>query len=78
MSVVPCRLEVCVEIVNTPLEGRVDTCAARQSVWALQPGLLVTTGGSKLNALMPADALHMCHLGEVAKTMERCRLRIFQ
>ena len=37
VSVISRRLEVLAEIIYTPLEGRVDARAARQSVRALQP-----------------------------------------
>ncbi|KAL7541835.1 hypothetical protein ACHAXR_011246 [Thalassiosira sp. AJA248-18] len=57
VSVIPRRLEVLAEVVYTPLEGRVDARAARQSVRALQPRHLVVIGGPKSNSLLLADAL---------------------
>lgn len=57
VSVVPRRLEVLAEVVYTPLEGRVDARAARQSVRALQPRHLVIIGGPRSNSLLLAEAL---------------------
>mmetsp|Transcript_34613 Transcript_34613/g.63647 ORF Transcript_34613/g.63647 Transcript_34613/m.63647 type:complete len:285 (-) Transcript_34613:34-888(-) len=57
VSVVSRRLEVLAEVVYTPLEGRVDARAARQSVRALQPRHLVVIGGPRSSALLLADAL---------------------
>jgi len=57
VSVVSRRLEVLAEIVYTPLEGRVDARAARQSVRALQPRHLVIIGGPRSNSLLLAEAL---------------------
>ena len=54
----PRRLEALTEVVYTPLEGRVDACVVRQSVWALQPRHLVIIGGPKSNALMLVDDPH--------------------
>jgi cleavage and polyadenylation specificity factor subunit 2 len=44
---VPRRLQVFAEIAYIPLEGRVDSRAARQSVRALQPRQVVVLGGPK-------------------------------
>jgi hypothetical protein len=44
---VPRLLQVFAEIAYIPLEGRVDSRAARQSVRALQPRQVVVLGGSK-------------------------------
>ena len=57
VSAIARRLEILAEVVYTPLEGRVDARAARQSVRALQPRHLVVIGGPRENALMLADAL---------------------
>ena len=57
VSAIPRRLEVLAEVVYTPLEGRVDARAARQSVRALQPRHLVIIGGPRANSLLLADAL---------------------
>jgi hypothetical protein len=57
VSVVPRRLEVLAEVVYTPMEGRVDARAARQSVRALQPRHLVVIGGPRFNSLLLAEAL---------------------
>ncbi|KAL3822475.1 hypothetical protein ACHAXA_006903 [Cyclostephanos tholiformis] len=57
VSVIPRRLEVLAEVVYTPMEGRVDARAARQSVRALQPRHLVIIGGPRSNSLLLADAL---------------------
>lgn len=57
VSVVPRRLEVLAEVLYTPLEGRVDARAARQSIRALQPRHLVIIGGPRSNSLLLADAL---------------------
>jgi cleavage and polyadenylation specificity factor subunit 2 len=46
---VPRRLQVFAEIAYIPLEGRVDSRAARQSVRALQPRQVVVLGGPKAN-----------------------------
>jgi hypothetical protein len=59
VSVVPRRLEVLAEVVYTPLEGRVDARAARQSVRALQPRHLVIIGGPRSNSLLLAEALRV-------------------
>ena len=74
----PFRLEDLAEVVNTPLKGCINARAAQQSVWGLQSGLLVIIGGTKLNALMLTDALHMSLSGGVGKTIERCCWCIFQ
>ena len=57
VSTVPRKLEVLAEVAYSPLEGRVDARAARQSVRALQPRHLVIIGGPKSNSLLLADAL---------------------
>lgn len=57
VSVIARRLEVLAEVVYTPLEGRVDARAARQSVRALQPRHLVVIGGPKASSMLLADAL---------------------
>jgi cleavage and polyadenylation specificity factor subunit 2 len=49
VATVPRRLQVFAEIVYIPLEGRVDSRAARQSVRALQPRQVVVLGGPKAN-----------------------------
>lgn len=47
VTTVPRRLQVFAEIDYIPLEGRVDSRAARQSVRALQPRQVVVLGGAK-------------------------------
>lgn len=46
VTTVPRLLEVLAEIAYVPLEGRVSSRAARQSVRALQPGQVVVLGGT--------------------------------
>lgn len=46
VTTVPRLLEVLAEIAYVPLEGRVSSRAARQSVRALQPGQVVILGGT--------------------------------
>lgn len=46
VTTVPRLLEVFAEIAYVPLEGRVSSRAARQSVRALQPGQVVILGGT--------------------------------
>jgi cleavage and polyadenylation specificity factor subunit 2 len=46
VTIVPRLLEVLAEIAYVPLEGRVSSRAARQSVRALQPGKVVILGGA--------------------------------
>jgi cleavage and polyadenylation specificity factor subunit 2 len=50
VSTVPRLLEVLAEIAYIPLEGRVNSRAARQSVRALQPRQVVILGGSAHDA----------------------------
>ena len=47
VTAVPRKLQVFAEIAYIPLEGRVDSRAARQSVRALQPRQVVVLGGPK-------------------------------
>lgn len=49
VTTVPRLLEVLAEITYVPLEGRVSSRAARQSVRALQPGQVVILGGTAGN-----------------------------
>ena len=51
VTALPRRLQVFAEIDYIPLEGRVDSRAARQSVRALQPRQVVVLGGPKINAI---------------------------
>lgn len=67
VSVVSRRLEVLAEIVYTPLEGRVDAQAARQSVRALQPRQLVIIGGPQSNSLLLAEALRTTAISTASK-----------
>lgn len=46
VTTVPRMLEVLAEIAYVPLEGRVSSRAARQSVRALQPGQVIILGGA--------------------------------
>lgn len=62
VSTAPRRFEVLAEVSYIPLEGRVDSRAARQSVRALQPRHLVVIGGPKANARILADALRITGL----------------
>ena len=48
-TTVPRLLEVLAEVTYVPLEGRVSSRAARQSVRALQPGKVVILGGAAGN-----------------------------
>ena len=57
VSTIPRRIEILAEVIYTPLEGRVDARAARQSVRALQPRHLVIIGGPRSNSLLLAEAL---------------------
>lgn len=56
VTLVPRRLSVFAEIVYIPLEGRVDSRAARQSVRALQPRQVVVLGGAKNESSPSSDA----------------------
>lgn len=67
VSVVPRRLEVLAEVAYTPLEGRANARAARQSVRALQPRHLVVIGGPKENSMLLADALRTSSSGPSSK-----------
>jgi len=67
VSVVPRRLEVLAEVAYTPLEGRANARAARQSVRALQPRHLVVIGGPKENSMLLANALRTSSSGPSSK-----------
>eukprot|EP00934_Nitzschia_sp_Nitz4_P004338 Nitzschia sp. Nitz4//scaffold138_size62050//1928//4771//NITZ4_006381-RA/size62050-processed-gene-0.43-mRNA-1//1//CDS//3329535746//4328//frame0 len=69
VSTEPRRLQVFCEIDYVPLEGRVDSRAARQSVLALQPRQVVVLGGPKpedcTDQVMTADEVR--NLAEAAQ-----------
>ena len=74
VGTVPRKLQVFAEIDYVPLEGRVDSKAARQSVRALQPRQLIVLGGPKKpssaemvdSTMMPIDEVRT--LAEVAES----------
>lgn len=77
VSTVPRRLQVFAEIDYIPLEGRVDSHTARQSVRALQPRQVVVLGGhgedttgqeesAEQKVLVPIDEVRV--LAEAAKS----------
>ena len=56
VTTVPRRLQVFAEIDYIPLEGRVDSHTARQSVRALQPRQVVVLGGLRPGAILNEES----------------------
>lgn len=65
VATVPRRLQVFAEIDYIPLEGRVDSRAARQSVRALQPRQVVVLGGPKPEAIKEEEETDEYKMGPV-------------
>ena len=57
VTTLPRRLEVLAEVVYFPLEGRIDSRAARQSVRALQPRQVVILGGGRPHNIMDKSSI---------------------